>query len=486
MACEPGVLYYCPCAGSMTISEACEASDEAKQTQQPAEGGQDGRVPVAPNSPALVLRASPIEDLYYCDDCSEIRCARCVIEEPAGYHCPNCLFDVPTASVRSEKNCCARNCFQCPVCTHTLSVVEGEDGSGGGKPFSLACSVCFWDSRIIGWAFEKATGISGQIEKMRANEDAVKEYGNLLGHWRAVQRVSMAAGASSTSAIGTAGLGSLKHRLTTTAAGISGTSQANAVPAYQPVSYVSTDHTQVSDLMATTDADTVSFNGGMDAMEPKRVRLHMKIARRCRKCHHILIKPESKAQATRFKIQLVAAHFLPTITLPTGLSPRLPLPRPPFRAGTTVPVLLRLSNPLYTEMQVTLSCHAQASDADVEVLASKFALAPFTELWEYDDDDDNDDNNNGDNGVHAAGSGSSQQADGDDQRGIVDRHGNRVAVQLSITPKAPTENLTVPFHVTCTHVDDMDGDVEGDDTEQSAGRIVTNSFWVYISIGEIQ
>ncbi|KAJ1962243.1 hypothetical protein GGI12_002762 [Dipsacomyces acuminosporus] len=483
MASKPGVLYYCPCAGSMSISDAAQESDEAKQVSMQEE---DEKLPVAANSPALPLRASPIEDLYYCDDCNEIRCSRCVVEEPAGYHCPNCLFDVPTASVRSENNCCARNCFQCPVCTHTLSVVENEDGSRDGKPFSLACSVCYWDSRAIGWAFEKATGISGQIEKMRANEDSVKEYNNLLDHWRTVQRASTGVSSSSSSSIlGSAAFGSLKHRLSS-AAGLSGAASAGAtVPAYQSVSYANTDHSQVSDLMSISDADTVSFNGGTDRMEPKRIRLHMKLARRCRKCHHILIKPESKAQATRFKIQLVAAHFLPTITLPTGLSLKALPQQLPLRAGATAPVLVRFSNPLYTEMKIALSCHVRESEANVSVLATQFTLAPFTELWEYDDDDGDDGDDDIDTHASAGGTRSQVPADGD-QRGVVHRHGNRVAIQFNITPKSPAANLTIPFHITCTHVDDMDGDGDVETPERPSNRTITHSFWVYVCIGQVQ
>ena len=35
-----------------------------------------------------------------------IRCNRCGSVEVNGYYCPNCLFEVPSASVRAEKNRC--------------------------------------------------------------------------------------------------------------------------------------------------------------------------------------------------------------------------------------------------------------------------------------------------------------------------------------------------------------------------------------------
>lgn len=42
--------------------------------------------------------------LYFCDSCDEIRCSKCTQDEIVCYYCPNCLFDVPTASVKMEKH----------------------------------------------------------------------------------------------------------------------------------------------------------------------------------------------------------------------------------------------------------------------------------------------------------------------------------------------------------------------------------------------
>lgn len=46
----------------------------------------------------------PLSRLYFCEDCHQIRCPSCVQDEIVSYYCPNCLFEVPTASVKSEKN----------------------------------------------------------------------------------------------------------------------------------------------------------------------------------------------------------------------------------------------------------------------------------------------------------------------------------------------------------------------------------------------
>ncbi|KAJ2721255.1 hypothetical protein GGI07_004088 [Coemansia sp. Benny D115] len=500
-AAAAAVLYYCACQEVMQATDVSsknskrssrkDESAPTTQCNQPKSeepehsAASEQQPPLSPSSELLVLRASALENLYYCDDCSQIRCNRCVIEEPAGYHCPNCLFDVPTASVRSEKNCCARNCFQCPICTHVLAVVENDIQS---KPFSLACAVCCWDSREIGWEFEKATGISAQIENKKAGDHCAKEYANLLDHWRTVNRVSSASASTpaQSAALGAHHIGgSFKSRFGgSSVAGLrGGLDSAHSIPVYKAVGYVDVDQAQVSRLIAVGNADTISqLTANPNNIEPQRIRLHMKLARRCRTCHHILIKPESKAQATRFKIQLMAANFLPTISIPTRLSPKAPslLPELPFSAGNTVPLVLRFSNPLYTEMQVSVSAHASEDDAHVNVLAPRFVLPPFTELWEYDEgDDDGDDSDD---------SSSSNSKSTGKQRGIVDRQGNRVAIQLNATPKRDTDVLTIPLCITCTHKDDMDMDVE--DSASAPGgdsgsprRVVTNVFWVYVSFG---
>ncbi|KAJ1719301.1 hypothetical protein LPJ61_006334, partial [Coemansia biformis] len=422
--------------------------------------------------------------LYYCDDCSEVRCPRCVVEEPAGYHCPNCLFDVPTASVRSERNCCARNCFQCPVCTQMLSVIEEESSrdSGGRSCYVLSCAVCFWDSREIGWEFEKATGISAQIERIRAGE--AKEYAGLLDYWRAVQRTASATPGSQRLGAGLSGTGSGSFGQRLVAAALPGGSTVacvDALPAYRAANHADAGRAQSSVASPARDA-----NGG----EPQQIRLHMKLSRRCRVCHHILIKPESKAQATRFKIQLMAVNFMPAITVPVGLAgpggrwTELTTAQlaGPFGAGSPVPLVVRFANPLYTEMDVTVAAGEDES-VHVNVLAPRFTLAPFAELWEYDEDEDAD----------ADGAENS----GSDKHGVVHRHGNRVAIQLEITPRAPAASLVVPLYITCTHLDDM-ADMDAEDNGGNGGsssknsgsrlsrRLVTSSFWVHISLGSAQ
>lgn len=62
---------------------------------------------------------------------------------------------------------CARNCFQCPICQNTLSVVAAQEqaqsaGPGPG-PYFLACNVCRWSSQEIDMTFEKPTSLARKL-----------------------------------------------------------------------------------------------------------------------------------------------------------------------------------------------------------------------------------------------------------------------------------------------------------------------------------
>lgn len=58
-----------------------------------------------PSDPPLALfQHHALSTLLFCEECDAIRCDACASNEVACYYCPNCLFEVPSASVRGEKN----------------------------------------------------------------------------------------------------------------------------------------------------------------------------------------------------------------------------------------------------------------------------------------------------------------------------------------------------------------------------------------------
>lgn len=155
------VLFHCACAAPLSVAKA------------PAGAGQH----------------HTLSSLLFCEECDAVRCNACVASEVALFYCPSCLFEVPSASVRSEKSRqvglgkkiasggapqsddasshrrCARNCFQCPQCDNTLKTVASDSEPSTSTSLSptayyLECSYCLWDSKQVGMSFEKPTGLA--------------------------------------------------------------------------------------------------------------------------------------------------------------------------------------------------------------------------------------------------------------------------------------------------------------------------------------
>lgn len=163
-------------------------------------------------------------------------------------------------------------------------------------------------------------------------------------------------------------------------------------------------------------------------LKPLRIPLHSKRSKRCPACTHILIKPEQKAQSVRYKIKLVAANYLPAITvaLPHAQQTQVEAAKRTLgkstaavmeddrgagtgagmHAGKTYPFHLALTNPLYDPIQVRLSVQrmhvsntapsaeggapekARRPPFAVSLPTSSFPIAAFAEAWEYEDDED--------------------------------------------------------------------------------------------------
>lgn len=151
-------------------------------------------------------------------------------------------------------------------------------------------------------------------------------------------------------------------------------------------------------------------------LKPSRIPLHSKKSKRCPSCRHILIKPEQKAQSVRYKIKLVAANYLPAISVSLPhMQAALAMLRRSGRpsaapqdatmlAGKTYPFHLSFTNPLYDPIQVRLHVQralpptspnappetekARRPPFAVTLPSGAFPIAAFAEAWEYDDDED--------------------------------------------------------------------------------------------------
>ncbi|CAG8511656.1 12928_t:CDS:2 [Acaulospora morrowiae] len=459
------------------------------------------------NSPRVQFSTFPISKLYFCDDCHQIRCPRCVQEEIVCFYCPNCLFEVPTASVKSERNRCARNCFQCPICQNTLSVVASSEPplanppaalnmTPTGAPYFLSCGVCRWDSQEIGMTFEKATGLALQLQKTEDERPDVKEFDHLKEHFEKHLRLNIPSTSLPSSLSSIPGMSSFTSRY-------GGSSMAHTqqksddVAPYEAVGKVESESGLVDDLVQLKDVNqitTLAQRMNQHSDQPyKRIHLRTKRVKRCRSCRHILIKPEQKAQATRFKIKLVALNSIPKITI-TSL-PKLIL-------NQQTQIVLKFSNPLYEEIMVELKLNDEPLEyGKITIPSPHFNITPYNEVWEYDEQE-----------LVPSKSrpqSSASIAPRNDIIGIYERRGNYTSIIVEITPLSEVEEFKFPLLVTYTtksnDVNDgnenpenpsdvpptnksEDSKVEADKTDTSTSTNLTTrslSFWTIIGLGSV-
>lgn len=96
---KPYTYLQCPC--SEVLSHQLGNDDKFLQSDENLTADERTFDPRAARSNYSLY---PLEHLLYCEDCRQIRCPRCVIDEIVLWYCPNCLFEVPSSTVKSEGN----------------------------------------------------------------------------------------------------------------------------------------------------------------------------------------------------------------------------------------------------------------------------------------------------------------------------------------------------------------------------------------------
>ncbi|KAI8849239.1 dynactin p62 family-domain-containing protein [Chytridium lagenaria] len=367
----PYVFYKCGCNALENIGNHAHGEDEKEEPVKDVEED-------APKHPDF-LSLFPIQRLFYCD-----------------------YF--PTASVKAERNRCARNCFECPICDNTLTVVSESDAGtsslvgsstsptasiselsksgGAGGIHYLSCSVCRWSSLEVGLQFERPTGLATQMQKLEESNPSpeFKEFEHLRDHFDRLSR-RFNASASSQSIIRSQGSLSLSSN------------GGWEVQAYEGTGVGEEEVVEEAAGLKLEEVSSLPQRLQQLDGQPRK-----RSAKRCRKCDHILIKPEQKAQATRFKIKQMAVEYLPTITLVNHPNaPPLPFTPgthptaiiPPLQLGVAVHVFLKFTNPIDQPMHVELSTTYNAEveegglrNCDVTLLAPVFDVPPFTEFMD--------------------------------------------------------------------------------------------------------
>ncbi|ORY50880.1 hypothetical protein BCR33DRAFT_497451 [Rhizoclosmatium globosum] len=123
----------------------------------------------------------------------------------------------------------------------------------------------------------------------------------------------------------------------------------------------------------------------VSAVRPQRILLRTKRAKRCKDCDHVLVKPEQKAQSSKFTIQLPAIDYIPRVTIAH------PLPSLPLQPGTNVTLNLRVTNPQSTALRVMIAPQIKNDEEyslgySITVLAPTFTLKAHDEVNEFEED----------------------------------------------------------------------------------------------------
>ncbi|KAJ7914473.1 dynactin p62 family-domain-containing protein [Mycena leptocephala] len=411
----PTVDYHCPCLSHSTV-------------------------PPPPHLSSSSHSFHPLHTLFFCEECDAVRCNRCVSVEVSGYYCPNCLFEVPSASVRAEKNrspmvlfrvACARNCFMCPNCRNTLSVVPSDPpdpGDGrlaipistiGEPPFFLYCNHCRWDSAEVGITFEKPTGLAAQLQKFEDSAPDSLEFERLKEHFEPVIRASsLSSSTANAPAAHPSSAAHSHHVRTNSITAAASAALARDIPGvskYNPLARSRYDYMRhlenVSEVASLEQRWVSSWATSLQTadLKPLRIPLHSKRSKRCPACAHILIKPEQKAQScgtrsSSSRLITFRHHGRPTApaeaanaetakrTLGKSTAAAVDDDRSAaggIHAGKTYPFHLALTNPLYDPIQVRLTVQrARRPPFAVSLPSNSFPIAAFAEAWEYEDDED--------------------------------------------------------------------------------------------------
>ncbi|ORX36318.1 dynactin subunit 4 [Kockovaella imperatae] len=317
----------------------------------------ESRRPPLPSSyPSSSTSFTPLHSLYFCEECDGVRCNQCVAVEVASYYCPNCLFDVPSANVRGDRNKCNRSCYACPQCATALQIQPTEkmenDQMISGAPYSLICTGCRWSSKTIGWEFDKATGIASQLAKLDPGQAAKTEFEAIKDHLETYMSSSNPEPIRTSSKVPTRHISHLTQMAAKAlhrdvpglaAAKAKGKVRATAGSRSGGLEKAHTKWDELSDYVAKD-----AWRGGNDSLGidqlsemerpevaalskrwcsswgrsslsssvlPDRILLHTKLTKRCPhpSCRHLLIQPDAKS--VRFKIKMVALNYLPAVEI---------------------------------------------------------------------------------------------------------------------------------------------------------------------------
>ncbi|KAH6597620.1 hypothetical protein BASA61_003073 [Batrachochytrium salamandrivorans] len=520
----PFVRYQCHCAGQSIFEPISRSrTNHSRQGGDRAEvEGKEHRQSHSPSHqsppavPANSLELHSIELLLFCTVCNQLRCDGCTTQEVSCCYCPNCMFEVPTTSVKTERGSCGRNCFNCPLCGCIATVAnatapEGSTTADGrsssnsvmsGGTYYLSCSTCRWDSTESGLRFERPTGLAAYITKLDSNSPQVLEHENLLEHYvetlRMFRPYTLGSGAGYGSSFDRYGLGAAASTAYMHSALLDPSIRSMRIKpdkravAYEPLLKPSgqsidpvaqinqipyENRTSLEQRLWHSDGAAILQ---VQQLRPVRVQLRSKRTKRCLGCEHILVKPEIKAASIRFGIKMTARDKIPRIRIVP------PLPPSPLVVGEAIQCYLRIINPLPHAIQVHLE-HPEdpPSICLMHIHEPRFTLAAFSDSWELHEPSSY--------GASDSVSGAQSQLDGTvapvDACAVAGPHERLIVI--SFTPTAPVSEIQLLIKVTFSTQpkDDMPQGISdpgvAHNEDLGSDKVVDNeiSFWVVVGVG---
>ncbi|ORX79756.1 hypothetical protein BCR32DRAFT_294258 [Anaeromyces robustus] len=420
----PYVYYQCTCQVVSKIRRDIFFSTNQFPLKEPVESEINSTtISHFPPTHFNHYRLKSIYNLYFCPSCCEIHCPDCVKNDFLCFYCPNCLFDVPQASVVSEQNRCIRNCFECPVCFNVLTVVSQKDVlptsastssiTDEQNSYYLACNVCQWKSLEIDLSFDKSTGLYLQLQKKESVLPHEVEFQNLRNYYDKCLRSN-----SNMNSINTKRLSALFGNSSSLLISPSIISHipdlktklilAKRENNQKSDEYNKTNDNQDSTILMEDELEMIRLKN-LENMEeltsleqklnqpedqPKflshlrihRIPLRVKLQTKCNKCEKILIKQEiqkmKKPSNIRFAIKCFARDYIPNIFI------QQLIPNKPLYKDMPVQVLLKFVNPLSQEIQVSLTTLPNKQnenenkskpkiDTDIKKSAPKSPMSPI-------------------------------------------------------------------------------------------------------------
>ncbi|OBT62301.1 hypothetical protein VE03_09034 [Pseudogymnoascus sp. 23342-1-I1] len=569
-AAIPYTYIQCPCTRDThhdgDRGERQDDEDSVDSAEERAEEDDD----FDPHSPRANYSLYPIEHLLYCEICAQIRCQRCLVDEIVTWFCPNCLFEVPSSTVKTEGNRCTRSCFQCPICIAPLSLT-GQAASNtllGGVDSShwvLSCASCSWSSSEIGIQFDRPNGIYSQLSRIRnggavitppkeralgkdidrrpgerrstlskvtehdtpepdadEGEDTDPTPETRFANLRAFYQGQMSSHGSAersafTNDYSYASPNALSRIMNLYTSYSSPTPQKRTPqirealspseglrPIPDPAAEAATIlrlreegwvGTPSTDQRAAQPFPTCDIHSTSE-LRPSPYLLRTKRTKRCRTCKHIVVRPEAKVQTSRFRMKMLAASYIPTLSI-------RPLPSPASAAaaaaggggqllqpGATHQFVLTVRNPLYERVRVTLAAAAKTPGRvahGVTLLCPQFEVGASREAYADMLDE-------------ALGGGDSKAGSGEGEAGkVYERARNSVGVVVEVVPgvedlfrdarsevgddEEEEEALEIPVRVR------VEWEAEGgEEKDGGEGAKVKRElgFWVVLGVGKVR